>query len=428
MRDPARSFWLLVAAASLWGAPATALVMFDWRTVGDAGNACDDEPDFGCYGDVDYIYRIATYEVTNAQYVEFLTAKAADDPLGLYNPGMATAPGGIMRSGNPGDYIYSAVPGREDMPVSYVSFFDTLRFANWLHNGQGDGDTETGAYTLLGGTPTPSNLLVQRNAEATIWVATDEEWYKAAHYDTASGSYSEYQTGTDVPVVCTAPTATPNTANCDGFDGSGPGDFTDAGSYPGSPSANGTFDQCGNALEWVDGLVGVLEQRIMRGGGYWHPPERLGREIRDYDDPWVESARVGFRVATRAGECADGIDNDGDGGIDFDPVTFASPGDETTPPAGLGDPSCMDPGFPRESSRCQDGIDNDGDGTLDYDAGLSVNGVADPNGPDPQCVSPWRNREVAGCGLGFELVALSPLLVWRSRRAKTVRRVNSDPP
>jgi hypothetical protein len=88
----------------------------------------------------------------------------------------------------------------------------------------------------------------------------------------------------------------------------------------------------------------------------------------------------------------------------------------------------MDPGFPRESSRCQDGIDNDGDGTLDYDAGLSVNGVADPNGPDPQCVSPWRNREVAGCGLGFELVALSPLLVWRSRRAKTVRRVNSDPP
>src|SRR5688572_8217788 len=214
-----RSFWPLVAAASLCAAPAAAVVTFEWRTVGDAGNACDDEPDFGCYGAVDYAYRIATHEVTNAQYVEFLTAKAADDPLGLYNPGMADVPGGITRSGSPGSHAYGAVPGREHMPVNYVSFFDALRFANWLHNGQGDGDTETGAYTLLGGTPTPSNLLVERNAEATIWVASDAEWYKAAHYDTASGAYYEYQTGTDAPVACAPPTATPNSANCDGFDG-----------------------------------------------------------------------------------------------------------------------------------------------------------------------------------------------------------------
>ena len=36
--------------------------------------------------------------------------------------------------------------------MNYVSFYDALRFANWLNNGQGSGDTETGAYTLLGGT------------------------------------------------------------------------------------------------------------------------------------------------------------------------------------------------------------------------------------------------------------------------------------
>ena len=40
------------------------------------------------------------------------------------------------------------------MPVNYVDFYDALRFANWMNNGQGNGDTETGAYTLLGGTPT----------------------------------------------------------------------------------------------------------------------------------------------------------------------------------------------------------------------------------------------------------------------------------
>ena len=39
---------------------------FEWVTVGDPGNACDDEPLQGCFGRVDYVYRIAKFEVTNA--------------------------------------------------------------------------------------------------------------------------------------------------------------------------------------------------------------------------------------------------------------------------------------------------------------------------------------------------------------------------
>ncbi len=42
------------------------------------------------------------------------------------------------------------------MPVNFVSFWDGLRFANWLHNGQptgaqGNSTTEDGAYTLTAG-------------------------------------------------------------------------------------------------------------------------------------------------------------------------------------------------------------------------------------------------------------------------------------
>ena len=119
--------------------------------------------------------------------------------------------------------------------------------------------------------------------------------------------------------------------------------------------------------------------------------------------------------------CDDGIDNDADGRTDFDPATFASPGDETTLPAGSGDPVCMSPSFTRETSQCQNGIHDDGDGKMDYDAGLSFNGVADPAGPDPQCLSvPWRLNEgnsAKKCGLGAELALLLPLLiVWRGRR------------
>jgi hypothetical protein len=67
--------------------------------------------------------------------------------------------------------------------VTYVSFFDALRFSNWLNNGQGLGDTETGAYTRLGGTATPSNgTTVTRNGSANTFLTSENEWYKAAYY------------------------------------------------------------------------------------------------------------------------------------------------------------------------------------------------------------------------------------------------------
>ncbi len=107
-------------------------------------------------GAVSYVYQISTYEVTVAQYVTFLNAVAASDPYGLYHsemsePGME---GGaiIERYGTAGAYTYATVTGKENQPVRIVNFYDGIRLANWLHNGQGSGDTATGAYNLsLGG-------------------------------------------------------------------------------------------------------------------------------------------------------------------------------------------------------------------------------------------------------------------------------------
>jgi formylglycine-generating enzyme required for sulfatase activity len=120
-------------------------VSIAWVTVGDPGNPDDVFFDRGA---VPYTYRISKYEITNAQYVEFLNAKAAFvDFLGLYNPSMGTSVfGGIQRHGTVGSYSYTSRPGRENMPVNLVSVYDAMRFANWLYNGQGDADTEEGAY------------------------------------------------------------------------------------------------------------------------------------------------------------------------------------------------------------------------------------------------------------------------------------------
>ena len=174
---------LAVVAASLWLASAASAVDLDWVTVGDPGNACDSQSQ-GCFGAVSYEYQISKYEVTNAQYAAFLNAVAATDTNGLYNANMGDpnlSRGGIARSGSPGSYTYSAKAWREDMPVNYVSFYDALRFANWLRNGQptgaqDDSTTEDGAYDMSLGSQ------VVRRADAQVFLPSEDEWYKAAYY------------------------------------------------------------------------------------------------------------------------------------------------------------------------------------------------------------------------------------------------------
>jgi formylglycine-generating enzyme required for sulfatase activity len=267
-------------------------------TVGDAGNACEPRPG-GCFGAVADVYRIAKYEVTNAQYVEFLNAKAASDPLQLYSTNMGFGFGGITRSGTSGSYLYSAIADRENMPVNYVSFYSALRFANWLHNGQGSGDTETGAYALLGGTAEPSNgHTVTRNPEANIFLPSENEWYKAAYHNALGlgpTDYFDYPAGSDTQTTCGSPTSAANHGNCNGA----VGDFTSVGSYTGSPSPHGTFDQGGNTFEWNEEATLGGAFRGLRGGSFAFDPILLGAASGDgAAEPWGGDDQLGFRLAS----------------------------------------------------------------------------------------------------------------------------------
>jgi hypothetical protein len=179
------------------------------------------------------------------------------------------------------------------MPVVYVSLFDGMRFANWLHNGQGSGETEDGAYTLLGGTPTPSNWLgAYRNLGAIAFVTSEDEWYKAAYYDPLSASYFDYPTASNAPTVCAAPGVAANRANCNSVNGG----LTAVGSYSSSQSPYGTFDQGGNVSEWNE--AAGYSYRGMRGGGYQSGTSILRAAERGYAVPWTETGSLGFRVAS----------------------------------------------------------------------------------------------------------------------------------
>jgi sulfatase modifying factor 1 len=148
---------LILATLVLSSTPAQA-VTFDWATVGNAGNAADTEvmtDGTTGYGSVAYAFRISKHEVTNAQYTEFLNAvdPTGANSLALYHSNMSSdARGDINLNGGAADGSkYEIKSGRDNNPVVFVSFFDAMRFTNWLENGQGSGDTQSGAYTIGSG-------------------------------------------------------------------------------------------------------------------------------------------------------------------------------------------------------------------------------------------------------------------------------------
>jgi len=141
------------AQADVFNMPA-GQTSLQFVAVGDPGNAADTTG----YGAVNYAYEMGKYDITVAQYCQFLNSVAATDPYGLYNPDMAgadVASCGITQSGSSGTFQYAFMPGNDDFPVNLVSWGDAARFCNWIEKGQptgseGVGTTETGSYTLRG--------------------------------------------------------------------------------------------------------------------------------------------------------------------------------------------------------------------------------------------------------------------------------------
>jgi len=313
MKLPLNSYGLIFASAFVVVGNASAAITMDTVLVGNAGNASD--PLTG-RGAVAYEYGIGKYEVTVNQYVAFLNAVAATDTYGLF-PGPSI---GIQQSGSSGSYAYSVVGGGNlpirnvqtsivtcrimvvgggNLPIRNVSWFDAARFANWMHNGQPTGlqnatTTEGGAYTLNGaGWPQVGPI---RNADWRYSLPSMDEWYKAAYHQPASQ-------GGDVDDYWLFPTASnsrpsnagdvngPNRAN---YQAAIPYAVTEVGTFTASASYYGTFDQAGNVAEWVNDIT--FNNRYILGGSISKVGIKMESTERHYNEPWVYSPDLGFRL------------------------------------------------------------------------------------------------------------------------------------
>ncbi|MFM9958738.1 MAG: SUMF1/EgtB/PvdO family nonheme iron enzyme [Phycisphaerales bacterium] len=346
----------LAAVSGLVAPVASAQVTIDFTTVGNAGNAGD--PNAFGRGGVAYEYRIGTFEVTNAQYAEFLNVVAASDPNGLFNPSMGTDPrAGITRSGTDGSFTYAVKPNMGTKPVNYVSFFDAARMANWLTNGQGSGSTESGAYTLSGNTL----VAITRNLSNPhqVFLPTESEFIKAGYHQPASeggdsDNFWRFAVRSNLSPFVAAATETGDIANPSAtrvnygsgaiWNGQLNGNVTTVGSA-GNTSFYGAFDMNGNVREWIETTAFAQGFRGQMGGdfssGFNANPNLvfgLDPAFVNYTVPTSEGVTLGIRFASPVPPppCVGDFNNDG--AINTaDLVTFLSGFGQTVTPGSAGD-------------------------------------------------------------------------------------------
>jgi formylglycine-generating enzyme len=322
-------------------------------TIGNAGNPSDTTG----FGAVSYAYKIGKYEVTVANYVAFLNAVAKTDTYGLWNNAMQSQPSiaGITRSGSQGSYVYAAMNGTSgtaayspsgtppfrtilgqdssNYPLTYVSWFNAARFANWMANGQPLGaqdskTTEDGAYKINGATtagaaPGKNALNPNTGYAPSYYLPNENEWYKAAYYDqrlnNGVGGYYNYATmnnnppGNAIPGSSTVSTESVNN-QANYIYGSSylyavnqaaaivPTQYylTPVGSFSNVTSAFGAFDMNGNVWE-MNTLTGAGSINIgIRGGAWTSLASYLAKTYYLGTAPYTTAVNVGFRLAAPA--------------------------------------------------------------------------------------------------------------------------------
>jgi len=295
-------------------------IELDLITVDNPNNQADPLTGFGAVRDT---FQISSNVITIGQYTTFLNAAAKRDRNNLFNPMMQRDlnVAGIERLGQPGNYKYRTINNdgdSADRPITYVSWLDAARFANWMGNGQPSGPqnnstTENGAYNLKqnkGQAPERNAINPNTGQAPFFFLPTEDQWYKAAYFSPElndAGGYYLYATQSN-----TAPTNTPSTGGSNEANLANNFIFyttqskvydpltnylTDAGTFSQSRSFYGTTDQAGLVYEWNDLNATPSPLRGLRGGYWFSAGQSAVSTTYSISTIDRESSDAGFRIA-----------------------------------------------------------------------------------------------------------------------------------
>jgi hypothetical protein len=222
--------------------------------VGNTQNKGDyNYPRVGSFGSVNHEYEIGQYKVSNAEYSIFLNQAAhKSDPDGLFNSKMR-----IRKELKDGKFIYHPYPATANAAVTYVSWFDALKYCNWL-----------GESYLI----SDQGRKVQRKANAKYYLPTEDEWYKACYYDPKNKKYKLYPLRDAHRIE-------------------------NSNKLP-SKSSYGMMETSDHIWEWTESKVGEAFRGIRSDS--WFQGNNRQAAGRYYSNPDLELGHLGFRVARPA--------------------------------------------------------------------------------------------------------------------------------
>jgi formylglycine-generating enzyme required for sulfatase activity len=175
-------------------------------------------------------YMIGKYEVTNAQYAEFLNDA---DPTSQH--WVTTME--IGRSGSSGSYSYTPVEGKEQYPVLYVSYYDAEAYCLWKSQKTG----------------------------LNYHIPNKYQWQKAAAWDPVQQKFWTY--GYQNTAINCSWCNCYTSVSC--YNGTTPvGYFNGTGGRNDARSYYGCYDMSGNVGEWTTEVAQVGGGFISRGGRY----------------------------------------------------------------------------------------------------------------------------------------------------------------
>lgn len=260
---------------------------FHWANIGDVDNPAIHRDNTTWYaigrGSVGYRYRISKYEVTTAQWMEFVnTFSTQSDGMGSFaRPTFWGAAQDDTYHGPGTRYVLRNDPNAGRMPVFGLTWHEAAYFVNWLQNGKSsspdaiaDGVYDTSTFNTHPGGAFDDQRT--HHPDARFWIPTWDEWLKAAHYNPATESWNEWPSTQNMPLESGPPGVGDTSAGIDSNE-CGP-EFSfcpfdiPLGAYD-TVSSYGMFDASGGTTEWTEEVYRD-EWRIGEGvyaGGFTDP-------------------------------------------------------------------------------------------------------------------------------------------------------------